>query len=98
MKKINNKINKIDIRVNDDTISKFNTLIQYYNISKTKLVEKMIDYMYGRDIMGNDFSTDVKKDCMTHMCNIVTNANCIEDDEVRKNILAEAGTVCQILR
>lgn len=96
---MNNKnIYKIDVRVDIDTISKFNELTQYNNISKTKLVKKMIDCMYDRDIMGNDFSPDVKKNCMTHMCNIVKFVNCVEDDEVRKDILEEVTKACQTLR
>lgn len=89
---------KIDVRVDIDTISKFNELTQYNNISKTKLVKKMIDCMYDRDIMGNDFSPDAKKDCMTHVCKIVEYTNCIENDEVRKNILKEITGLCLTLR
>lgn len=93
-----NKVYKIDVRVDEYTINKLNELAQYYSIPKTKLVEKMIDCMYDKDIMGNDFSPDTRKDCMAHICNIVTDANCIEDDTVRKNILEEVEKICPLLK
>lgn len=95
---MNKKEYKIDVRVNIDTSNKFNELVKYYDVSKTKLVEKMIDILYDKDIMGNDFSPDAKKDCMTHICKIVEYTNCIENDEVRKNILREITGLCQTLR
>lgn len=94
----NNKVNKIDIRVNDYTYSKFNELVQYHNINKTKLIEKAIIEMYDKDILGNSLCPDVKKDCLVHMCKIVKCANSIEDDEVRKNILEEVEQTCRILK
>lgn len=94
----NNKTNKIDVRVNIDTSNKFNKLLEYHGVSKTKLVEKMIDIVYDKDIMENDLSSDVKKDCMTHMCKIVVYTNCIEDDEVKNDILEEVTKACQTLR
>lgn len=95
---MNNKTNKIDVRVDMDTNNKFNELVEYYGISKTKSVEKMIDMLYDKDIMGNNFSPDAKKDCVPHMCKIVQCTNCIEDDEVRKDILEEVTEACQTLR
>lgn len=95
---MNNMMHNISIRVDDNTNDKLNELVKYYDISKTQLLKKMIDSIYDRDIMGNDFSPDAKKGCMAHMCNIVTHANCIEDDEVRKNILEEVRQACLILR
>lgn len=94
----NNKINKIDIRVNDYTYNKFNELVQYHNINKTKLIEKAILEMYDKDILGNSICPDVKKEYMTHMCNIVKFVNCVEDDEIRKDILEEVTKACQTLR
>lgn len=94
----NNKTNKIDVRVNIDTSNKFNELLEYHGVSKTKLVEKMIDIVYDKDIMGNDLSSDAKKDCITHMCKIVVYTNCIEDDEVKNDILKEINGLCQTLR
>lgn len=94
----NNKTNKIDVRVDMDTNNKFNELVEHYGISKTKSVEKMVDCMYDKDIMGNHFSPDEKKECMMHLCNIVNFINCIEDDEVRKDILKEVTEACQTLR
>jgi len=99
MEKMNNKKTcKIDVRVDEDTMSKFNELIQYHNISKTKLVEKMISHIYDKDILMNEFAPNAKKKCMTHMCNIVNFANCVENNELRKNILEEVTKACQILR
>lgn len=94
----NNKVYKIDIRTNIDIYNKLDELVQYHNISKTKLVERAIIEMYDKDILSNDICPDTKQECMVHMCKIVNHANAIADDDIRKNILEEANEICQILK
>lgn len=94
----NNKIYKIDVRVDNHIYSMYNELADYHNINKTKLIERMMIEMYNKYIKGNDVSPDVRKDSLVHMCKIVNYANGIEDDYIRKNILEEAEKTCQLLK
>jgi hypothetical protein len=91
-------IYKIDVRVSEDTKNKFKQLTEHYNINNTKLLEKIINDTYIRELIQDTVSPNVRKDCVTHMCKIVNAANGITDSDIRKEILEEVNTVCQILK
>lgn len=94
------KTYKIDIRVTRDIKRKYTELGKYFDLNNTKLMEKIVNDLYEKEIVNhsNSLSQDEKKGCMMHMCKIVNIANGITDDDIRKELLEEVEVTCQILR